>query len=159
MYPVDNRDTITELTDVPQSDVGAPLPLIICDEMQLYLAYSVQTPITENESIAIVTFNRPYCHMFGPPNDEAFIGHPLAGRGLQLYSASEVFHSSWIRQLERMNAVHQYHSPERFLAGKRHFIFAFHDSTFECIAHDYAIAVMPGSMETALAQITEMMQQ
>ncbi len=74
--------------------------------------------------------------MFGPPNDEAFAGHPLASRGLQPYGAFEVLASSWIRQLERMNAVHRHHDPEDF-AVYRHIVLAFHDSTFECIAEGY----------------------
>lgn len=69
--------------------------------------------------------------MFGPPNDEAFAGHPLADRGLNPYSVAEVQRSSWIRGLERMNSVHARHSRERFLEHKRHFVFAFHDSTFK----------------------------
>ena len=52
--------------------------------------------------------------MFGPPNDEAFDGHPLARRGLRPYGAFEVTHSSWIRQLEQMNSVHPHHSPPLF---------------------------------------------
>ena len=36
---------------------------------------------SEKESVATVCFERAYAHLFGPPNDEAFSGHPLAERG------------------------------------------------------------------------------
>ena len=52
--------------------------------------------------------------MFGPPNDEAFSGHPLASRGLHPYGAFKIENSSWIRHLEKMNSVHPNHHPERY---------------------------------------------
>ena len=59
-------------------------------------------------------------------------------------------HSSWLRGLERMNSVHQYHTAARF-AGFRHFIFAFHDSTFECIAKSYTCELRRGSVASVAA--------
>ena len=87
----------------------------------------------DGETMAVVRFVGCRAHMFGPPNDEAFAGHPLAGRGLRPYGAFLVQNSSWLRGLERMNAVHPRHNPERFRELK-HFVLTFHDSTFECIA-------------------------
>ena len=58
-------------------------------------------------------FEHCYAHMFGPPNDEALRGHPLAGRGLRPYAAFEIRQSSWLRRLERMNSVHPRHDRER----------------------------------------------
>ena len=100
--------------------------------------------------IAVARFVRPHAHMFGPPNDEAFHGHPLAGRGLERYGVFRVEDSSWIRQLERMNSVHALHNPERF-SRLVHFVFSFHDSTFECVADDVEIAVHPLSEPLTLA--------
>ena len=107
-------------------------------------------PDTDEILVARVTFERPYAHMFGPPNDEAFAGHPLAGRGLRPYSAAEISDSSWIRTLERMNAVHRYHDPARFEV-LRHFIFAFHDTTFECVARQYTTHLERGSIASVAA--------
>ena len=45
---------------------------------------------------------------------------------------SEIRESSWIRRLERMNAVHPYHKPEHFV-DYRHFVFAFHDRTLKVL--------------------------
>jgi hypothetical protein len=168
MYTVDDDDVVIELGNVPQSDVGAPLPVVVCDEHRVLLAYIASEPdpnwdgsyvnivSTESEGllIAIITFLSPLAHQFGPPNDEAFTGHPLYERGLRPYSACEIRCSSWIRALERMNAVHPYHKPSLF-ASCRHFIFAFHDSTFECVADDFEVAHFRGSIGTALQNMVE----
>ncbi len=159
MYSVDSKDTVVKLNEVPQSSVGAPAPVIHATEQTLFLAYYLQeTPAdwdgstariineeTTGEPVALIRFTRPHAHMFGPPNDEAFSGHPLASRGLQPYGVWEVKESSWIRRLERMNAVHPYHKPERF-ANRRHLIFTFHDSTFECIAEGFTFSAHTGSV-------------
>src|SRR4051794_19782802 len=114
MYVVDELDTVLQLHDAPWPDVGAPLPVILCNEHNLLLAYIVAaqdagclrevSPKTGGLPIAIVKFLFYRSYMFGPPNDEAFTGHPLANRGLAPYAAFEIEQSSWIRQLERMNA-------------------------------------------------------
>src|SRR5688572_3856847 len=136
MYDVSDNDKVNPLSDVPQSSVGAPIPLVISDEHRTVLAYHVQEsephwdgssvhivgPSDAGEPIAIVRFKFCYAHMSGPPNDEAFGGHPLADRGLHPYGAFEVTHSSWIRRLEKMNSVHPYHRPDVF-RKRRHIIF------------------------------------
>jgi hypothetical protein len=159
MYSIDEKDKVVELKDAPQSSVGAPLPLVLCDERRLLLAYLIQdTPsdwdgstvriinhASPNEPVALVEFSRYYAYSFGPPNDEAFSGHPLADRGLEPYGVFQIEGSSWIRQLERMNSVHPYHKPERY-ERLRHYIFAFHDSTFECVAEGYIITEHGGHL-------------
>lgn len=170
MYPVDELDAVIELQDVPQSDIGAPLPIIVSDEHTIVLVYIVSepdpnwdgtyvkivSPNSDNISIAIIKFSKSYAHMFGPPNDEAFSGHPLAGRGLHAYSAFQVQHSSWIRQLERMNSVHPRHNVKRFEA-LNHYIFVFHDSTFECVAQSFEIMMRRGTLKGILAESQELL--
>jgi hypothetical protein len=166
MYTVDRRDSVVELARVPQSSIGAPLPVVLADEHRLVLAYLAERlrdpgdglvvlvvdPNTEGESVVIVEFSRYKAYFHGPPNDEAFKGHPLASRGLHPYGAFEVRESSWVRSLERMNRVHRYHEPERY-QRLQHFIFAFHDSTFECVAEDFDISIHQGSMAGALPEM------
>lgn len=161
-HPRDDR--VIELDTAPRPDVGAPLPALVSDELNLYLAYiasepdpgwdgtyaRVVTPESPGEPIATVTFESPYSHFFGPPNDEAFHGHPLESRGLRPYSISEIVGSSWVHALERMNSVHPNHRPEHF-DKYRHFVFAFHDSTFECVAEGFQVRIDRGSMRSALA--------
>ncbi len=174
MYEVDEQDKVVELDDVPQSSIGAPLPLVVSDEHRLFLLYLVEetnqkwvgttarsvSADSRNEMVAVVRFRRPYAHMFGPPNDEAFTGHPLSRRGLHPYGAFKVLHSSWIRHLERMNSAHPYHDPKKFLEGREHFIFAFHGSTFECVASDCEVVdVWRGSLQSGLERVTETLTQ
>jgi hypothetical protein len=116
----------------------------------------VVAPDIAEEPIAMIRFVRCMAFMFGPPNDEAFRGHPLAGRGLRPYAVFEVQHSSWIRQLEQMNSVHPHHRPKAYTIC-RHFIFAFHDSTFECIANGFEVSLYRSSMKLLLPKMEELL--
>ena len=90
--------------------------------------------------------------MFGSPNDEAFEGHPLESRGLHPYGVFEIENSSWRRELEKRNSIHDRDNPENS-AGYKHFIFAFHDSTFECIAMSFEISIHEGSLKDILTEM------
>lgn len=154
MYEVDENDRVVALEGIPPSSAGAPEPVIIADERRVILAYHVQSAEiwdgktvriedTEGkEPIALVRLESR-AHMFGPPNDEAFSGHPLATRGLHPYGAFRIEGSSWIRKLERMNRVHRAHEPARFLT-LQHLVFAFHDSTFECVCRQFDVRTERG---------------
>ncbi len=170
VYQADEQDRVRRLPQAPQSDVGAPLPVVVADEDTVLLAYharpkptledleKVEMPETVGGStvgsIAVVTFKRTYASFFGPPNDEAFDGHPLAARGLEPYGAFEVENSSWIREAERRNRVHPYHRPEAFDA-LRHFALTFHDSIFEALAIEFDVQVLEGSTATALRAMAD----
>lgn len=110
-----------------------------------------------HEPIAIVQFDRCIAHVFGPPNDEAFSGHPLAQRGLTPYAVFEVSESSWIRTLERMNSVHPSHNSAQFFTGKRHLVFTFHDSTFECVCAGFRIHLARGSLRSVVPKMVELL--
>jgi hypothetical protein len=170
MYRVDERDRVVPLADVPQSSVGAPTPLVVADERRVILAYYVEEheagwdgsvrmvgPIGSNEAVALVQFNLCEAHMFGPPNDEAFAGHPLAGRGLQPYGVFRIDDSSWIRQLECMNSVHPRHRAERFWQ-LQHLVFAFHDYTFECVCREFDVRSERGSISEVVPRMVEMLE-
>lgn len=151
MYAVDDADTVVEISDLPQCEVGAPHPTVFATENEVFLVYYVQDPpnVWDGTTVAVVQLDSCYAHMFGPPNDEAYDGHPLAERGLSPYAAFEVKNSSWVRSLERMNSVHPDHESTRY-AKYRHFIFLFHDSTFEWVSTSYSYSVQTGSIEQAL---------
>lgn len=165
MYQVDEKDKVIELENIPQSSVGAPMPIIMCDDHKLFLAYLLQnapenwdfksirvvTADTE-DYIALVEFEKYKSLMFGSPNDEAFHGHPLASRGLKPYTVFEIENSSWLRALERMNSAHPYHKPKEYEQLK-HFVFAFHDSTFECVAENFNISISRGSIRNVLEEM------
>jgi hypothetical protein len=103
-------------------------------------AAELPTDVTteDGEVMAVIRFAGRCAHLFGPPNDEAFDGHPLASRGLHPYGSFRIRRSSWIRSLERMNAVHPHHRPDPF-RELQHFVLSFHDSTFECVAKELVV--------------------
>jgi hypothetical protein len=170
MYTVDGKVTVRKLDNLPQSSIGAPLPVVLSDEHSTLVAYIMEErdpnwdgttrrvigPDSDGEPIAIVRFIRRCALIFGPPNDEAFSGHPLASRGLTPYGTFEVLQSSWIRGLERMNSVYPYHRAERY-QELRHFVLSFHDSTFECVAKDVQVVeTLRGSMNQAVSRMAAM---
>lgn len=171
MYSIDTRDRLTEIRDLPQSSVGAPLPHIVATEHVLGLAYLVErnepgrdgttvrmvSPTSPDEQVVIVKFHRPHAHLFGPPTDEALAGHPLASRGLRPYAVFEIHESSWIRALERMSRVHPYPPAHRF-SRLRHFVFVFHDATFECVAEDIElVGCYAGPMSRVASQLFQLL--
>jgi hypothetical protein len=85
-----------------------------------------------DDAVALVVFSGLEAHYFGPPHVDAVNRHPLHVRGVDIYGAFEVHDSSWIRELEQIAG--------RRIEG-RHFILAFHDTTFECIAHGFTTSM------------------
>ena len=169
MYPIDTLDQVLEVHYAPQPSSGAPLPFIMSDEQLVLLAYmvsesdksisaKVKMMIADSPGyVALVEFAMPCAHMFGPPNDETITSHPLAERGLRPYGVFEVLNSSWVRQLARMNKIHRHHSPSRF-EDLRHYIFSFHDSTFECIAKSVAVNLREGSLRDVMFEMLKRLQ-
>jgi hypothetical protein len=65
---------------------------VVATEQQTFLVYHVHNvppgwdgtsvqvfgPDSDGERVAIISFKHCIARMFGPPNDEAFAGHPLA---------------------------------------------------------------------------------
>lgn len=166
MYEVGEHDRVVELTDIPYSAVGAPLPRVLASDSRLVLLYIAEavdaawqgqtarsvSPQSADEIVVTLDFARPLAHYFGPPGDENFRNHPLASRGLSPYGAFTVADSSWVRQLERMNAVRGADAV-RVQTDLQHFIFSFHDSTFECVARSFELEVRGGSLHGVAAEV------
>jgi hypothetical protein len=144
VYPIDERDKVFELPDVPKPCGGAPMPLVVADEDVLLLSYfvmqSASAQTEQKASIATIRFDRALMHLLGPPNDEAIKGHPLWKRGLDSYCMYRVDESSLIRRLAAMNYVHPRNNPALY-DDFHHYVFTFHDSTFECVAQSYASVI------------------
>ena len=152
MYLVDDKDRVIELCDLPGHNAGAPEPVILATDLTLLVAYRTKG---DTDDLVVLQFERVFAHYFGGPNDEALIGHPLAGRGLRPYGSFEVVGSSWIRLLEQRNRVHQHHDPRPF-SKARHFILTFHDHTFECVAENVSVkAAGPGGVPSWVAELIE----
>ncbi len=101
---------------------------------------------------AVIEFELCQLTKFGYPNDEALPGHPLYAKGLGGYGVYEVHNSSWISQITAQNRVRFPHTPK---SSSRHFIIAFHDSTFECIARRLRAELMNATYEEVFAKIQQ----
>lgn len=148
-------------------DIGAPLPHLLVNDSRCFLSFYARVPrpgwdgttITridpadsEPVPLALVEFQRCASAKLGGPNDEVMQGHPLAGKGMHSYSAQEVVNSPWIAELEAINSVHEYYDHARW-RRLRHFVFWFHDSTFECVAESFEVELRNESMSDLLAEI------
>ncbi len=165
-YTPDERDRVVPLEGAPEYDFGAPLPVVLASETQLFLLCLLNErsapwhgseesrgrPEETDPPVAVVEFRNPVAHLFGPPDEEIVAAHPLAARGLTAHDAHRVENSSWIRALERMGSVRPRHSPERF-ARLNHYVLAFHDSVFECAADGFSVTLRRGSMPAVLAEV------
>jgi hypothetical protein len=91
---------------------------------------------SEVAGTAVVEFSVCTATKFGYPNDEAWDSIPRT-KGLS-YGIFEVENSEWKLELSRLN---RYAFPKTREWGGRHFLFLFHDSSFECIAKDMKLEV------------------
>lgn len=163
-YVVDGDDRVVAASEFPAPDVGAPMPAVAGDEGTVFLTYLVDEfdpawdgtyatvvgPDTAGR-VAVVELSGADLY-WGWPNDDLLDEHPLADRGLERYAVWEVRDSSWIRALERGNSAHPMHRPESF-DGLRHLVFAFHDTTFECVVRDVGVEVVAGPMRRVVADL------
>jgi len=108
-------------------DTGAPTPAVRAEGDTLTLAYR-----TQSDEFALVRFEDVVQHTFGYPNDEAFGGHPLYSRQVQLYAFNQVVGSPYLEELDRRNAVCFPGRPAGFTELK-HWLVPFHDETLEVI--------------------------
>jgi hypothetical protein len=135
---------------VPEAAV--PEPELFQTERGAYLVFSavkVQMDGVRRDA-GFVVVEIEFCSLtqFGYPNDEALPGHPLSNKGLEPYGVFEVLGSSWIQSMTKMNRVEFPETPD---SSQRHFIFTFHDSTFECIARSIRLAASGPTREEARA--------
>jgi len=143
---------------------GAPLPHLLQSDYWTFLTFYVReddpawdgTYVTVKdpgsgvvESLALVEFVNCDSARLGSPNDEVLNGHRLDGKGLESYTAQEVVNSSWLSELERINSVHQCYEPE-YWRRRHHYIFWFHDTTFECIAESFKVELFRTTMAELL---------
>lgn len=56
------------------------------------------------------------------------------------------------RILAETNSAHLNHDPN-FLEANKHYVLAFHDSTFECVEYDYELEVRRGSIFSLVPEI------
>ena len=150
-------------------DIGAPLPHVIQNDYKTFLTFYVHEPdpdwdgsyVTVKdpgdgsvESLALVEFLGCSSAKLCAPNDEVFEGHPLSGKGLDGYTAQRVVNSKWLAELEAINSVHHCYDPARW-RNLNHYVFWFHDTTFECVAESFTVEVFRETMTDLLARVCQ----
>jgi hypothetical protein len=150
-------------------DTGAPLPQLMVNDDRALLAFLLSEPdpawdgsyVTiksprddQPQPLGLVEFDGCISAKLGTPNDEVFAGHALDGRGLEAYTAQRVVNSRWLKELEAINSVHRGYEPKRW-RDLNHFIFWFHDSTFECVARSFNVETHRTSMRALLGLMVE----
>lgn len=143
------------------------MPFLLCNDYRAFLTFYVNepdpnwdgtyvkvvNPSSELEvALCLVSFKRCLSAKLGHPNEDVQSGHPLGGRGLEGYTAQIVKNSPWLAEVSRTNSVHQYNDPERW-KNLNHYIFWFHDSTFECLAEGYDVEVTSETMTELLNRV------
>jgi hypothetical protein len=149
---------VKRLEGVPPCEFGAPLPAVMADDWRVTLFYVVEEidedwdgmtvsvigSNTPDRGIAVIRFARPHAHFLGPPDEEVIHTHPYAALGLSPCNAFEVEHSDWIAALCARSRRSSRHAEARFEA-LRHFIFTFHDTTFEILANGFELEIQAGA--------------
>jgi hypothetical protein len=146
---------------------GAPLPQLLVNDHRAFLLFfvkvvdpswdgtytTIKDPGSEqSESLALVEFDRCISAKLGDPNEDVLHdGHPLAGKGLEPYTAQLVHNSRWLAEIQKINSVHPCYRPDDW-QKRNHYVFWFHDSTFECIAESFTVEVRHCSMPELLAE-------
>ncbi len=121
-----------DLGFVPDSAVAGAV--LLQDEFSTFLTFNgQQSGSFEDVGTGIIEFDLCSVSRFGYPNDEALSGHSLYRSGLRHYAVFEIQDSSWIREITEANRVSFPDTPND--TTSHHYVFTFHDSTFERIAH------------------------
>jgi hypothetical protein len=154
--------------DVPfKPEAAVSGGLLIQSESAVFLLFNAMSSqpepsgYLEPKGVGILTFQTCTTTRFGYPNDEGREEHPLFAMGLSDigYGICEVLNSTWaaewdamtLASAERIWGPDAPHLAER--TPQRHFLVAFHDSTFECIAAGFTATVHEGRWRDAIASV------
>ena len=148
MRLIGDNEVAVWIEDVPECLRRAPCPVLIAREGRVNVAYFFENEPpegwdgqnarviredTEDLDCCILSFSGVTEHLFyrGGGNDR---GHPLEDKGLEPYALYRIENSRWGWSK----------------AGRTHFIFMFHDSTFECVAQSYVFETTRSSVSTVI---------
>lgn len=117
---------------------------LLQDEYLCFLTFNAMEQLPGSElftdaGTAVVELIGCLVTRFGHPNDEALPGHPLYHSGLGGYGIYEVHNSNWCKAVVAVNRVSFPETDESYRG--RHFLFVFHDSSFECLASSIVLEV------------------
>lgn len=143
-------------------DVGAPMPHVWANEHSVFLTFLVaDSPMTPTEPVsltyAVVEFLRPVAHRLGLPSEDDQFSHYLYGRGQEIYRAQIVENSPWLREMidmwKKANSEDDDSDEKYWQQHIKHYIFWFHDSTFECLARGYEVHTYHDSINAVVERI------
>lgn len=149
---------------------GAPSPHLVRDEYTTLLAFLVaETRQWDGKTVEMVSSDdevlrewalvevKGCCGVrMGWPNDEVHAGHPLYGKGMASHSAQIVMNSRWQAEMSAINSVHPRHDPDASRwVDYHHYVFWFHDSTFECAATGFEVEVHRDTGKGMLARMIQ----
>jgi hypothetical protein len=143
-------ETIVPLnTDIyPRASVSRAV--VLATEIDTILTFDAQRRRAggryEEAGTAVVRFDGCSVYTFGYPNDEAWVGIPRT-RGLT-YACYEVLNSEWNAKLAELN---RHSFPDSRQPDSRHFLFLFHDSSFECLARGCTIEAVSFDRANAIS--------
>jgi len=151
-------------------DTGSPCPHLLCHEYVALLTFRVRETTNSGPPslldrepdelpgpLALVEFRPCLAVKLGTPNDEVHDGHPLHGRGLESDTAQEVVQSRWLAELESINRAHPLYN-SLFWRSQKHYVFWFHDSTFECLAPSFRVEVFRETLPAMLVRMAQRLQ-
>jgi len=124
-----------EIGCVPEAAVSRPM--FIQTERSAYLLFNAMNEVSntrrDRAGTAVVELLDCLITRLGHPNDEGRCKYPFFQD--LTYGVYEVINSSWVQQLMELRKA-RYPNPNPDWWGRegRHFVFTFHDSTFECIS-------------------------
>jgi hypothetical protein len=158
---MDEAETITELDLGCWPEAAVSGAVLVQTERATFLTFNAMRPTDrmsphggpymEDAGTALVEFEMCSITKFGYPNDEAWSGIPRT-HGLS-YGIFEVLRSKWIRELTTLNRYSFPNTPDD--VHSRHFLFLFHDSSFECIADGIRLELVDGPHRNVLTRIME----
>jgi hypothetical protein len=133
--------------------------LLLQSEQKVFLLFNAMSDepnaqgLYEDVGTAVMEFKTCFLTRFGYPNDEGRPEHALYQQGLAAidYRVCEVLNSSWAsaegarrrRSAERIWSARFQRASQNYEWTSRHFLVAFHDSTFECLAADFQVTIHP----------------
>lgn len=147
---------VEEVGDLPPAEPNMQDVDLLSVGHRTFLTYRVNPfTVDPRQGQALVKFVRCMQFQGGAPNDEALHNHPLFAHGLRPYAIHRVTNSPWaaerLRIADRVGRV----NPER-LAEMTHYVCAFKEGTFECLAHAHALIGMFPSRKAAFLQALEL---
>lgn len=131
---------------------GAPEPTVLSSQTRTFLIFFLED---RDSRVGKVEFEHVWSTRFGEPNENGIMEHPLVGYGLDGWSPSEVINSSWIEEIKKRASVHEGFDPGRF--DGRHFLFPFHDSTFECVARSFEAVEVEEDYRTTIRTCSDLL--